>query len=74
MTAHPATAADILDDEWLTTAEAAAYTRKAPITIRRAAANGTLESTSAGRGRGRRYRKSWLRAWISQPRRVRGRS
>lgn len=70
----PASVADIIEDEWLTTAEAAVYIKRAEITIRRAAANGTLRSTSAGRGRGRRYRRSWLVEWMDQPRRARRRA
>lgn len=62
---------DVLDDEWLTTAEAAAYVRRHPVTVRKAAADGTLRSTSSGSGRGRRYRKSWLREWLDAPRRAR---
>jgi hypothetical protein len=56
----------------LTTNEAAAYTRKSPVTIRQSAAAGALQSTQAGRGRGRRYRAKWLAERLQQPvRRVR---
>jgi hypothetical protein len=77
MSARTADVADVLDDEWLTTAEAAAYAKRAQITIRRAAAlgveHGGIKSTSAGRGRGRRYRRSWVDEWIHQPTRRTGR-
>lgn len=72
MSVRAADVAAILDDdEWLTTAEAATRARRSTVTIRRAAADGTLESTSAGRGRGRRYRKSWVDAWVCRPARTR---
>lgn len=74
MSAPASAAATILDDEWLTTAEAAAHAKRSEITIRRAAANGTLRSTSGGRGRGRRYRMSWVDEWIHQPHRTRRQS
>jgi excisionase family DNA binding protein len=64
----------LVDDCWLTTAEAAAYTKRAAGTVRAAAAAGVLESTSAGRGRGRRYRREWLDAWTAQPGPLRGRT
>lgn len=61
----------ILDDEWLTTAEAAAYAKRSPVTVRRAAAlgveHGGIRSTSPGSGRGRRYRRSWVDEWLHQP-------
>lgn len=67
-----ASTVSLADDCWLDTAEAAAYTRRHPGTVRAAAAAGVLESTSAGRGRGRRYRKEWLDAWTCQPGPLRG--
>jgi excisionase family DNA binding protein len=67
-------ATSLADDAWLTTAEAAAYTKRNPGTVRAAAAAGVLESTSAGRGRGRRYRKEWLDAWTTQAGPLRGRT
>jgi hypothetical protein len=62
----------LADDCWLDTAEAAASTRRPPGTVRAAAASGVLESTSGGRGRGRRYRREWLDAWTCQPGPLRG--
>ncbi len=59
------TAAALAADVWMTTAEAAAYTRRHPVTVRKAAASKELASTQAGRGRGRRYRREWLDAWLS---------
>lgn len=67
-------AVSLVEDVWLTTAEAAAYTKRNPGTVRAAAAAEVLESTSAGRGRGRRYRKEWLDAWTCQPGPLRGRT
>lgn len=58
-------AADLVQHKWLTTAEAAAYTGRHEGSVRRAAAADLLESTQAGRGRGRRYRREWLDAWIT---------
>jgi excisionase family DNA binding protein len=60
-------APSLADDVWLTTAEAAAYTKRNPGTVRAAAASGVLESTSGGRGRGRRYRTEWLDTWTTRP-------
>lgn len=57
--------ADLVEDTWLTTKEAAAYARCSIGTIHRHAAAGTLESTSPGRGRGRRYRREWIREWLA---------
>lgn len=57
----------LADDIWFTTAEAAAYTKRARGTIHQHAAAGTLRSTQAGRGRGRRYRREWLDEWLQQP-------
>ena len=67
MTARTADVAEILDDEWLTTAEAAARAKRAEVTIRRAAASGAIRSVSGGRGKGRRYRTSWVDEWVHQP-------
>lgn len=57
--------AAILDDPWLTTAEVAAHAKRTESHIRRLAARGTIRSTSAGRGRGRRYRQSWIDEWMN---------
>jgi excisionase family DNA binding protein len=51
------------DDPLFTTAEAAAYTRFSQETIRRAARKGVLRSARTPGGL-RRYRRSWLDAWI----------
>lgn len=65
---------DLVEDVWLTTKEAAAYARCSIGTIHRHAAAGTLESVSAGRGRGRKYRREWITAWLrgdaTRPRRA----
>jgi len=63
----PGAVAAILDDEWFDTAKAAAYSGRSTSHVRRCAASGDLESTSGGRGRGRRYRKSWVDEWIDRP-------
>lgn len=65
-------ATSLADDVWMTTAEAAAYTGRHPKTVRAAAAAEVLESTSGGRGRGRRYRKEWLDTWTKKPGPLRG--
>lgn len=54
----------LADDVWLTTREAAQYTKRAIVTIHRHAAAGTLKSTQGGSGRGRRYRREWLDQWL----------
>lgn len=54
----------ILDDPWLTTAQAAEYTQRSKPTIWRHAAAGTLVSSQAGRGRGRRFKRADLDAWL----------
>ena len=64
MTAVSADVAALIDDVWMTTAEVAAYTKRSANHIRRLAARGTIRSTSAGRGCGRRYRKSWVDEWV----------
>lgn len=68
----------LADHVWLTTSEAARYTKFAEVTIRRLAADGTIKSTQSGRGRGRRYRREWLDEWLeagtSHPRRKRAAS
>lgn len=64
MTRPTADVAAILDDPWLTTEEAAAYTKRSKPTIWRHAAAGTLKSAQAGRGRGRRYKRADLDAWL----------
>lgn len=61
-----ASTVSLADDAWLTTAEAAAYTRRHPETVLKAAAAQVLESTQAGRGRGRRYKRAWLDAWLTR--------
>lgn len=55
---------NLAEQTWLTTREAAEYTRRALVTIHRHAAAGTLKSTQAGPGRGRRYRREWLDEWL----------
>jgi excisionase family DNA binding protein len=50
-------------DPLFTTAEAAAYTRFSEETIRRAARKGVLRSAKTPSGL-RRYRRSWLDAWV----------
>lgn len=50
---------------WLTPSEAAAYTRRDPSTIRRAAASGELKTAQPhGRYGHRRHRSEWLDAWL----------
>lgn len=56
--------ADIVEDTWLTTEEAASRAKCSTITIRRHAAAGTIRSTSAGRGRRRKYRPEWVDQWV----------
>lgn len=56
----------LADDVWLTTAQVATRAQRHPATIRAHAAAGTLRSTQAGRGKGRRYRKDWVDAWITE--------
>ena len=58
--------AAILDDPWLTTEQAAQYTGRAKVTIWRHAAAGTLRSEQGGRGRGRRYKRADLDAWVKE--------
>lgn len=51
-------------DHWLTTREAAAYTRRSEATVLRAARRGELE---AGGTPGRRaFRRLWLDAWLTR--------
>lgn len=50
-------------DPLFTTAEAAAYTRFSQETVRRAARKGVLRSARTPSGL-RRYRRSWLDAWV----------
>jgi excisionase family DNA binding protein len=57
-------ASELVQHVWLTTAEAAAYTRRHPETVLKAAGAEELESTNPGKGRGRRYRPEWLDAWV----------
>lgn len=59
----------LADRAWLNTREAAAYVGRHPNYVRAAAASGDLESTQAGRGRGRRYRREWLDQWMADPKR-----
>lgn len=61
----------LVDHVWLSTAEAATYTGRHPETVLKAAAAEVLQSTQAGRGRGRRYRREWLDAWITGTRAAR---
>ncbi len=58
----------ITDDVWLTTNQAAERAQRHPVTIRVHAAAGTLKSTQAGRGRGRRYRPEWVDEWVKASR------
>lgn len=58
----------LADDVWLTTAEAAAYTKRHVDTVLKAAAAEVLCSAQAGRGRGRRYRREWLDTWLGSGR------
>lgn len=58
------TAAELIDDGWLTTNQAATYTQKHKVTILKHAAAGTLVSSQAGRGRGRRYKRADLDRWL----------
>lgn len=54
----------LADQAWFTTAEASAYTKRHPETVLKHAADETLRSAQAGRGRGRRYRREWLDEWL----------
>lgn len=54
------------DAEYLTTKEAAHLARCAVVTVHRHALAGTLQSISAGRGRGRKYRREWVREWMAR--------
>lgn len=75
MTFRPAgDAASILDDPWLTTAQAATYTGRSKVTIWRHAAAGTLTSEQAGRGRGRRYKRADLDDWVRRAPRLKAAS
>jgi excisionase family DNA binding protein len=60
------TTTSLAEDAWMTTAEVIAYTRRSKATIGRHVAAGTLESTSPGRGRGRRYRREWVDKWMQE--------
>lgn len=51
--------------EWMTTAEAAVYTRRHRKTVLNAAADGRLQSAQPGQGGHRRYRREWLDAWLT---------
>jgi excisionase family DNA binding protein len=63
----PRSAVDaILDDPWLNTEQAAAYTGRSKVTIWRHASANTLKSTQAGRGRGRRYKRADLDRWLEE--------
>lgn len=64
---------DLAERVWLTTAQAAEYVERHPNYILAAASSGDLQSTQAGRGRGRRYRREWLDQWMSAPQRRRTR-
>ena len=55
----------LADKVSLTPAGCAEYTGRHPVTVRKAAAGGTLQSTQAGAGRGRRYQQEWLDAWLT---------
>lgn len=52
-------------EPWMTTKEAAVYTRRSIPTLDRAVLSGDLRAEGLGRGRGRLYRREWLDAWIS---------
>lgn len=58
-------APSLADTVWLSTAQAATYTGRHTETVLAAAGDGRLESVQAGRGRGRRYRREWLDAWVT---------
>lgn len=58
--------ASLADDVWLTTQEAADYSKRSIVTVHRHAAAGTLRSTSGGRGRRRRYRREWVDEWVER--------
>lgn len=57
----------LADQAWLTSREAAAYTRRHLRTVQAAAAAETLRSTQPGMGRGRRFRREWLDEWLTGP-------
>lgn len=59
-----ADAADLVQQKWLTTAEAAAYCGRHPKTIQIAAASEVLHSAQHKPGGPRRYRREWLDAWV----------
>lgn len=65
MTAASEDIAELIEQVWFTTREAADYCRRHPVTVRKAAAEGTLRSSQAGSARGRRYRIEWLDDWIN---------
>jgi len=56
----------LAEEAWMTTREVVEYTRRSPATVHRHVAAGTLESTSPGRGRGRRYRREWVDRWMQE--------
>lgn len=66
-------AAAVAADAWLTTEQAAKYVNRHPNYVLAAVAAGDLQSTHAGRGRGRRYRREWLDEWMADPKRRRTR-
>ena len=66
MTRPASDVAAILDDPWLNTEQAAAYVNRSKVTIWRHAAAGTLRSEQGGRGRGRRYKRADLDAWVKE--------
>lgn len=50
---------------WLTTTQAVKYTGVGRETLKRAAAAGDLQSSQAGTGGWRRYKRDWLDAWMT---------
>lgn len=60
------TPTSLADQVWLTTEEAATYTRRSAITIIRHAAAGTLKSAQPRPKAHRRYRKEWLDEWTER--------
>lgn len=62
---HPTGRTSLAADVWLTTDEAAAYTRRHPVTVRKAAGKGELQSVQRGPRGLRRYRREWLDQWTA---------
>lgn len=62
---HPTGRTSLAADVWMTTEEAAAYTRRHVVTIRKAAGSGELQSVQRSPGGPRRHRREWLDAWLT---------